>query len=118
MKNKEYLARIADALEAISRRLDGGDAASGFELGAANAYQWTGAEASLRPVPRVARVPLEMLRGIDTVRDILFKNTEQFARGHGANNALLWVRAAWARARWSRPSMPISRRARGSSGWC
>jgi predicted AAA+ superfamily ATPase len=31
-----------------------------------------------------------MLKGIDAVQDILLKNTEQFARGHGANNALLW----------------------------
>ncbi|HTN64115.1 MAG TPA: ATP-binding protein, partial [Devosia sp.] len=39
---------------------------------------------------RVSRVPLTMLKGIDTVQDILLRNTEQFARGHGANNALLW----------------------------
>lgn len=90
LKNKQYLARITEALEAISRSLESGGEAPGFALGQANAYQWTGAEASLRPVQRVARVPLEMLRGIDTVRDILLKNTEQFARGHGANNALLW----------------------------
>ncbi len=41
-------------------------------------------------VPRVSRVPLAMLKGIDAVQDILLRNTEQFARGHGANNALLW----------------------------
>lgn len=90
LKNKQYLARIAEALEAISRSLEAGGEGSGFALGQADAYQWTGAEASLRPVPRVARVPLAMLKGIDTVRDILLRNTEQFARGHGANNALLW----------------------------
>jgi predicted AAA+ superfamily ATPase len=38
----------------------------------------------------VSRVPLDMLRGIDNVRDILLDNTLQFARGFGANNALLW----------------------------
>ncbi len=42
------------------------------------------------PVPVVSRVPLAMLKGIDAVQDILLRNTEQFARGHGANNALLW----------------------------
>lgn len=31
-----------------------------------------------------------MLKGIDTAQDILLRNTEQFSRGHGANNALLW----------------------------
>jgi predicted AAA+ superfamily ATPase len=38
----------------------------------------------------VARVDLRLLVGIDRARDILLANTLQFARGHGANNALLW----------------------------
>jgi predicted AAA+ superfamily ATPase len=42
------------------------------------------------PVPRVSRVPLDMLKGIDDVRDILLANSLQFARGFAANNALLW----------------------------
>src|SRR5690606_34336463 len=48
------------------------------------------ASGRLLPVDRVARVPLQMLRGIDDVREILLGNTLQFARGFGANNALLW----------------------------
>jgi predicted AAA+ superfamily ATPase len=44
----------------------------------------------LMAVPKVSRVALSMLKGIDAVQDILLRNTEQFARGHGANNALLW----------------------------
>src|SRR5690606_39560771 len=55
-----------------------------------DSYHWQGESGTLLPVPRVSRVPLAMLRGIDQVRDILLRNTEQFARGHGANNALLW----------------------------
>ena len=35
-------------------------------------------------------VPLELLVGIDRVRDILLDNTERFAAGRPANNALLW----------------------------
>ena len=31
-----------------------------------------------------------LLRGIDRVRDVLMDNTERFARGLPANNALLW----------------------------
>ena len=61
-----------------------------FDLGEANAYHWQGESGQLMAVPKVSRVPLSMLRGIDQVRDILLANTEQFARGHGANNALLW----------------------------
>ncbi|WP_328517732.1 ATP-binding protein [Devosia algicola] len=47
-------------------------------------------EPELMPVSNVSRVPLAMLKGIDAVQDILLRNTEQFARKHGANNALLW----------------------------
>lgn len=91
MKTKEYLGRIATALEAIAERLDASSAApSPFALGQADAYHWQGESGTLLPVPRVSRVPLPMLRGIDHVRDLLLRNTEQFARGHGANNALLW----------------------------
>ena len=33
----------------------------------------------LRPVPKVARVPIELLAGIDRARDILLENTRRFA---------------------------------------
>ena len=33
---------------------------------------------------------MALLRGIDRVRDMLCENTERFARGLPANNALLW----------------------------
>jgi predicted AAA+ superfamily ATPase len=42
------------------------------------------------PVPAVAHVDLALLRGVEHVRDILLENTEQFAAGFPANNALLW----------------------------
>jgi predicted AAA+ superfamily ATPase len=42
------------------------------------------------PVPKVARVPFGLLKGIDSVRDTLLANTVQFGKGFGANNALLW----------------------------
>lgn len=91
MKTKDYLGRIATALEAIAQALDASSSGpNAFELGEADAYHWRGESGALLPVPRVSRVPLDMLRGIDHVRDVLLKNTEQFARGHGANNALLW----------------------------
>ena len=91
MKTKDYLGRIADALEIIAHAMapEAGDDKA-FALGEADAYHWQGETGRLLPVPRVSRVPLDMLRGIDAVRDILLANSEQFARGHGANNALLW----------------------------
>ena len=91
MKTKDYLARIADALEEIAATLALSEQENErFSLAEANAYHWQGESGTLLPVPKVSRVPLNMLRGIESVRDILLKNTEQFARGHGANNALLW----------------------------
>ena len=41
-------------------------------------------------MPRVNRVEMSLLKGIDRVRDILVENTERFAAGLPANNALLW----------------------------
>ena len=35
-------------------------------------------------------INLNLLKGIDNTKDILFKNTEQFANGFSANNVLLW----------------------------
>lgn len=91
MMTEDYLSRIAAALEAIAQKLPNSDNSTpNPALGPENAYHWQGEIGTLLAVPKVSRVPLEMLRGIDTVRDILLRNTEQFARGHGANNALLW----------------------------
>src|SRR4030081_3467188 len=59
------------------------------ELGAADAFIWH-PERGLLPVPHVNRVHMSLLKGIDRMRDILVENTERFARGLPANNALLW----------------------------
>lgn len=93
MKTKDHLAEISAALGEISRSLKALEPDAGKvipALGEADAYHWDGDAEVLMPVPRVSRVPLAMLQGIDSVQDILLRNTEQFARGHGANNALLW----------------------------
>jgi uncharacterized protein len=46
--------------------------------------------ATLVPVPRVNRVDIGLLRGIDQARETLLANTERFAQNFAANNALLW----------------------------
>ncbi len=79
------LNRIADSLERLQPH-----PASRPALTDADAYHWDAPADALMPVPRVSRVPLGMLKGIEDVRDILLANTLQFARGHAANNALLW----------------------------
>jgi predicted AAA+ superfamily ATPase len=80
------LERIADRLEALAPSAE----SKGPALGAENAYHWDAATSRLIPVPKVARVPFGLLKGIDSVRDTLLANTVQFAKGFGANNALLW----------------------------
>jgi len=80
------LARIADAVSVLAE----GQPERPVQLGAADAYLWDGRGRTLVPVPRVNRVPLALLRGIDHVSAPLLANTIAFARGHGANNALLW----------------------------
>lgn len=80
------LARIADTLDAMKP----GAGAPAPALTDANAYHWDAAADALIPVPKVSRVPLAMLKGIDDVREILLQNSLQFARGYAANNALLW----------------------------
>ncbi len=79
------LARIAAALERLSP-----PTAPAPDFAAADAFIWHVTPDRLEPVAEVNRVGLPLLLGIDRARDILLANTLQFARGHGANNALLW----------------------------
>ena len=98
------LERIAAALE----RLAGAPAPCDFS--AADAFVFAAGTATLVPVPRVNRVDIGLLRGIDQARDILLGNTERFAQGFAANNALLWAPAAWANPRSSKLCMQQSMR--------
>jgi predicted AAA+ superfamily ATPase len=79
------LLRIAEALERLSPRVPAAP-----DLAAADAFVWHPDGRRLMPVPKVNRVEMGLLRGVDRVRDVLMDNTERFARGLPANNALLW----------------------------
>jgi predicted AAA+ superfamily ATPase len=81
----ETLRRIAEALERLSPRVP-----AVADLGAADAFVWQPDGRRLVPVPKVNRVDMGLLRGIDRVRDTLMDNTERFTKGLPANNALLW----------------------------
>jgi uncharacterized protein len=78
------LRRIADALDRLAP-----PARAGADLGSADAFIWHPGR-GLVAVPQVNRVDMSLLKGIDRMRDILIENTERFARGLPANNALLW----------------------------
>ncbi len=83
--------RIARALESIAAQLAASSpkAVAVEFFGSADAFVWH-PDGRLTPVPRVSRVDLGLLKGIERMRDILIENTERFANGLPANNALLW----------------------------
>jgi uncharacterized protein len=83
--------RIARALEAIVTHLSAAAPAptTADPFDSADAFVWH-PNGRLAPVPRVSRVDLGLLKGIERMRDILIENTERFADGLPANNALLW----------------------------
>ncbi len=81
----EELDRIAAALERIAPA-----PAAAPDFTSAEAFVWHTSPDSLHPVERVNRVDLSLLIGIERARDTLLENTQQFARGLPANNALLW----------------------------
>src|SRR5258708_12717015 len=81
----EILSRIAAALERLAPA-----APAAPDFAAAEAFVWYPEGRRLAAVRRVNRVEMSLLKGIDRVRDLLVENTERFARGLPANNALLW----------------------------
>lgn len=80
----DVLLRIAAALERLAPK-----AKVLPDLNAADAFIWH-PDGRLAPVPHVNRVEMSLLKGVDRVRDMLVENTERFAKGLPANNALLW----------------------------
>ena len=79
------LRRIAEALE---RRAPPKPDSAG--LAEAEAFIWHAEGERLESVPRVNRVELALLKGIDRQAALLLDNTRRFAKGLPANNALLW----------------------------
>ena len=81
----ELLSRIALALE----RLSPPPPVLG-PLDEATAFVWHPERGRMTPVRRVAHVDLSLLRGIDRQLKLMLENTERFALGLPANNAMLW----------------------------
>jgi predicted AAA+ superfamily ATPase len=84
-KLEPLLHRIADALDRLAP-----PATPRNDLDVADAFVWHAQAEWLEPVPAVNRVDLDLLQGIERVRDILLENTRRFAAGFPANNVLLW----------------------------
>jgi hypothetical protein len=81
----DRLERLAAALEHMAP-----PAAPAIDFDAAEAFIWQADPEGFVAVPKVNRVALSLLKGLEDTRDQLMANTERFARGLPANNALLW----------------------------
>jgi predicted AAA+ superfamily ATPase len=79
------LERIADSLERLAPA-----PAEKPDLTASDAYVWHQETEWLEIVPKVNRIDLNLLQGIEKQRDTLMDNTRRFSEGLPANNALLW----------------------------
>lgn len=79
------LSRIASAIERMAPQ-----PLPEADFAAADAFIWHPEGNTFVPVHAVNRIPLTLLKGIDRMCDTLVANTERFAKGLPANNALLW----------------------------
>jgi len=79
------LTRIAEALDRLAPLPPRAP-----DLSDADAFVWYPAPPHLAPVPRVSRVEIGLLQGIERQKRLLLDNTLRFARGLPANNAMLW----------------------------
>ncbi len=81
----EKLDRIAAAIDRLAPAEPPKADFSGAEAFVGNAMH-----GRFQDVAKVNRIDMELLQGIDRMRDTLVDNTSRFAQGLPANNALLW----------------------------
>lgn len=79
------LTRIANALERLAP-----PKTADIDLKSHQGYIWVSEKSSFHAVKEIQRLPLDSLKGIDQQKQQLLENTEYFAKGMRANNALLW----------------------------
>lgn len=80
------LERIATALEVQNNLMP----KESVDWKVGKTFIWQAEKETLKPVKRSSALPMKLLKGIDHNADILMENTQRFANGLPANNALLW----------------------------
>ena len=83
--SRAVLERIASALERLAP-----PPPATLDFSAAEAFIWQADRHGFLAVAQVNRVPIALLKSVTAMRDTLLANTERFAKGLPANNALLW----------------------------
>jgi hypothetical protein len=81
----DLATRIAEALERLAP-----PPPPPLDLTEADAFVWYPSPARLAPVAKISRVDISLLQGVERQKAILVENTQRFARGLPANNAMLW----------------------------
>ncbi|MDR3536099.1 MAG: ATP-binding protein [Acetobacteraceae bacterium] len=81
----DLTTRIAEALERLAP-----PPPPPLALDAADAFVWQPETTRLVPVPKVSRVDVGLLKGVERQKQLLLDNTLRFAHGLPANNAMLW----------------------------
>lgn len=79
------LTRIADALDRLAP-----PPPQPSDINTADGFIWNAEHGRLDPVKKINRVDMNLLKGVELQRKTLLENTQRFARGFPANNALLW----------------------------
>ncbi len=79
------LERIAAALERLAP-----PPPAPTDLSSAEAFVWHPSPPRLAPVPKISRIPMDLLKGVERQKKLLLDNTIRFANGYPANNAMLW----------------------------
>ncbi|WP_297322723.1 ATP-binding protein [uncultured Bartonella sp.] len=85
----QFLNSRLDRLIAILLRMAPPEPAP-LEMDDCDCFVWNPDELSLMSVPHVNKVDIDLIKGVESPRDILLANTRQFANDLPANNVLLW----------------------------
>jgi predicted AAA+ superfamily ATPase len=87
-EDNQMMQRLDRIVAALERLAPPPVARADFE--SAEAFVWQSEPECFLPVAQVNRQPLALLKGLERATDQLLDNTERFAKGLPANNALLW----------------------------
>jgi predicted AAA+ superfamily ATPase len=85
MNDVSLLRRIAEALERLAP-----PPPAAPDMWFADAFLWVPERAGFRTVVKVSAIDFALLQGIESQKATLLENTQRFADGLPANNALLW----------------------------
>ncbi len=88
MDNQSLTEKLDQIVEALNRLSPAPVAVADFS--GAEAFVWQAGRGQFQNVEKVNRIDMELLHGIDRMRDTLVDNTTRFAQDLPANNALLW----------------------------